>query len=126
MVPDSTAAGDVGSNGLPKNHPQESNKYLFSIDVKHESNHPEMSLNSSAFVPEASSAPSSSPSPEDSNTALSISRRKNKVRSNLALVSSFSHDVSFLDLNVFDCVTYAFKIFHVLVCNSSVTHFIVS
>ena len=45
MVPDSVAGSDLGSNGLPKTHPQESNNYLFSIDVKHESNHPEMTAN---------------------------------------------------------------------------------
>jgi hypothetical protein len=45
MVPDAVAGSDLGSNGLPKTHPQESNNYLFSIDVKHESNHPEMSAN---------------------------------------------------------------------------------
>lgn len=45
MVPDSVAGSDLGSNGLPKTHPQESNNYLFSIDVRHESNHPEMTAN---------------------------------------------------------------------------------
>lgn len=96
MVPDSAAAGDMGSNGLPKNHPQESNKYLFSIDVKHESNHPEMGLNSSAVVLEASLAPSSSPTPEGIDTAPSLSRRKSKVRSNLVLVlSSSCYDIFF-------------------------------
>jgi uncharacterized protein (DUF305 family) len=45
MVPDAVAGSDLGSNGLPKTHPQESNNYLFSIDVKHESNHPEMTAN---------------------------------------------------------------------------------
>lgn len=121
MVPDSAAAGDVGSNGLPKNHPQESNKYLFSIDVKHESNHPEMSLNSSAVVLEASSAPSSSPSPEGIDTAISLSRRKNKVRSNLVF-SSCHYVVSLFDLYVFDCITHEFKISYVLVYNASVAH----
>jgi hypothetical protein len=91
MVSDSAAAGDMGSNGLPKNHPQESNKYLFSIDVKHESNHPEMGQNSSAVVLEASSAIPSSPSPEDpnTNTALSLSRRKNKVSLKLVFDQNF-------------------------------------
>ena len=125
MVPDSAAASDMGSNGLPKNHPQESNKYLFSIDVKHESNHPEMGLNSSAVVLEASSAPSSSPSPEDPNTALSLSRRKNKVRFKLVLVFTFIYVVSLFDLHVFDCI-YDFKISYVLVYTTSVAHCTVS
>lgn len=108
MVPDSAAACDVGSNGLPKNHPQESNKYLFSIDVKHESNHPEMGLNSSAVVLEASLAPSSSPTPEGIDTALSLSRRKNKVRSNLV--------ISRLPVMMFISLVFA----------ASVTHYTVS
>lgn len=126
MVPDSAAAGDMGSNGLPKNHPQESNKYLFSIDVKHESNHPEMSLNSSAVALEASSAPSSSPSPQGIDTALSLSRRKNKVRLNLVFALSFSHDVSLFDLYVFYNILYELKISYVSVYYASVTHLAVS
>lgn len=81
MVPDSALPGDVGSNGLPKNHPQEGNKYLFSIDVKHESNHPEMGLSSSAVVSESSNATPSSLILESPITKLS--RRRSKVRPNI-------------------------------------------
>lgn len=49
MVPDLVPGVDLGSNGLPKVHPQDRNSYLFSIDVKHESNHPEMSVKNSSF-----------------------------------------------------------------------------
>ena len=34
---------EKNSNGLPKNHPQSINQYMFSIDIQHESNHPENS-----------------------------------------------------------------------------------
>ena len=39
---DSNINNSLNSNGLPKSHPQSTNHYLFSIDVKHESNHPDM------------------------------------------------------------------------------------
>lgn len=89
MVPDSASPGDISSNSLPKNHPQEGNKYLFSIDVKHESNHPEMGPSSSAVVLEASNTTQSSLTLESPSTKLS--RRRSKVRPNIYF-SFFSSD----------------------------------
>ena len=87
MVPDPASPSDVGSNSLPKNHPQEGNKYLFSIDVKHESNHPEMGPSSSAVVLEASNATPSSLTLESPITKLS--RRRSKVTLNIVFLFFF-------------------------------------
>ena len=82
MVPDLLPGVELGNNGLPKSHPQMSNSYLFSIDVKHESNHPEMSAKNTTFSSDSYgvNSPQSSELTEDASGRRTELRSKKKFR----------------------------------------------
>jgi hypothetical protein len=90
MVPDAVAGSDLGSNGLPKTHPQESNNYLFSIDVRHESNHPEMTANRLSD----SRAAHHSPAVTDVTIMKPKSQNKKKLKVRYNLVGSSFYALS--------------------------------
>lgn len=78
MVPDQLPGVELGSNGLPKAHPQKSNSYLFSIDVKHDSNHPEMSVKNGTFLSDSYGVHSPGSS---ERTGEVVSERRTEARS---------------------------------------------
>ena len=81
MVPDQVQGVELGNNGLPKAHPQKSNSYLFSIDVKHDSNHPEMCVKNITCLSDSYGAHS----PQSSELTDEASERRTESRSKKTL-----------------------------------------